>query len=69
MSRGSWVEIDRNPATWRPLEATLRLPAQAEFVLIQAAVKQVSAKEIPMQFGAQHLDNLRITLWSRVPMQ
>jgi hypothetical protein len=69
MSRGSWVEIDRDPATWQPLEAALRLPEKTEFVLIQAALKQVSAKEIPVEFGEQYLDNLRMTLWSRVPMQ
>lgn len=69
MSRGSWVEIDRDPATWQPLEAALRLPAKTEFALIEAAVKQVSAEDIAAQFGEQYLDNLRMTLWSRVPGQ
>lgn len=69
LSRGQWVKLDRAPATWQSLDSALRLPVETEFVAIQAAIKQVSAPDIPVEFGEQYLDHVRMTLWSRVPMQ
>jgi hypothetical protein len=69
LSRGSWVELDQDPATWQPMEAALRLPDQTDFVLFHAAVKEVSAQGVPAQFGGQYLDHVRMTLWTRIPMQ
>jgi hypothetical protein len=45
--------IAQDPATWKPMEAAL--PAKTEFAVIQAALKEVSAKEIPVHRGEQHI--------------
>ncbi|MEK0445230.1 MAG: hypothetical protein RLZZ399_551 [Verrucomicrobiota bacterium] len=69
LSRGSKVDLDQDAGTWQRLDAALRLPPQTEFVLIQAAIKQTSHPGGPVAFGEQFLDHVRMTMWTRAPMQ
>jgi hypothetical protein len=65
LNRGDRTPLDRDPTTWQRMDAALRLPSQTDFLLIQVAVKQSTSAEVPIQFGTQYLDDIRLFLGRR----
>jgi hypothetical protein len=65
LNRGDRTPLDRDPATWQRLNTALRLPSHTDFLLIQVAVKQTTPPEVPIQFGTQYVDDIRLSLGRR----
>ncbi len=61
------ARLDRDPKTWQPVSAELRLPAHTEFLLIHLAV-QSSLSRRPVTFDGHYLDDVRLTLGRRAPL-
>ncbi len=62
MTRQSCPLMDRDPATWQPLEGAMLLPAETEFLLIHIGVNHIPKFQSRVSFDGHYLDNVRLTL-------
>lgn len=60
--------IDRDPHTWERFGVELRLPADAEFLLIRVGVIHATPGQRRETFDGHYLDQVRVTLVRREPV-
>jgi hypothetical protein len=68
MVRNSRTPLDRNPKTWQPVSAELRLPPHTDFLLLHLAVAHSTASQRRVTFDGHYLDDVRLTLGRRTPL-
>lgn len=61
-------QLDRDPRTWQRVESELRLPAEAEFLLIHVSVSNLTKDEVKDAFRGHYLDDVRVSLLHRSPL-
>lgn len=66
MARTGCPRIDRDPATWQRLETEMRVPAEAEVLLVHVSIIHALPAQRRVELGGQFLDNVRVVL-SRKP--
>jgi hypothetical protein len=69
MVRNSRVSLDGDPKTWQSVSAELRLPRDAEFLLLQLSVQHSATLQRRETFDGHYLDDVRLTLGRRAPLQ
>ncbi len=62
------TRLDRDPKTWQPVSAEVRLPPQTDFLLIQIAVNHSPKSQRRVTFDGHYLDDVRLTLGRRAPL-
>lgn len=67
MARNGRQRLDRNPHSWQRVETDLRLPADAEFLLVHLGIMHVPKFQKRPTFDGHFLDDVRITLARRSP--
>lgn len=60
--------LDRDPRTWERVECELRLPAEADFLLIHLGVAHASKGQKRASFDGHYLDDVRVVLTRRAPL-
>jgi hypothetical protein len=68
MACSNRARLDRDPKTWQPVSAELRLPAHTDFLLLHLAVAHSTASQRRVTFDGHYLDDVRLTLGRRVPL-
>jgi len=68
MARNSRLKVDRDPATWQRLNAELRLPPNADFILIRIGLEHSNKAQRRETFDGHYLDGVRLTLARRAPL-
>ena len=68
MARNSRLRLDRDPSTWQRVETELRLPADADFLLIHLGVNHVPRFQKRATFDGHFVDDVRVTLGRRRPL-
>lgn len=61
-------QLDRDPRSWQRVESELRLPAEAEFLLIHVSVSNLTNDEVKDVFRGHYLDEVRVSLLQRSPL-
>lgn len=61
-------QLDRDPRSWQRVESELRLPAEAEFLLIHVSVSNLTKDEVKDVFRGHYLDEVRVSLLQRPPL-
>lgn len=61
-------QLDRDPRSWQRVESELRLPAEAEFLLIHVSVSNLTKDEVKDAFRGHYLDEVRVSLLQRSPL-
>lgn len=61
-------QMDRDPRSWQRVESELRLPAEAEFLLIHVSVSNLTKDEVKDVFRSHYLDEVRVSLLHRSPL-
>lgn len=61
-------QLDRDPRSWQRVESELRLPAEAEFLLIHVSVSNLTKDEVKDAFRSHYLDEVRVSLLQRSPL-
>lgn len=61
-------QLDRDPRSWQRVESELRLPAEAEFLLIHVSVSNLTNDEVKDVFRGHYLDEVRVSLIQRSPL-
>ncbi len=56
------IKLDRDPATWQRTTGDLRLPADADFLLIRIAIQHPPLAPSKATFAGHYLDEVRLTL-------
>ncbi len=64
----SRMKVDRDPATWQRLNAELRLPPNADFILIRIGLEHSNKAQRRETFDGHYLDGVRLTLARRAPL-
>ena len=67
MARNS-RQLDRDPESWQRLNAELRLPPNADFILIRIALAHSNKAQRRETFDGHYLDGVRLTLARRAPL-
>ena len=67
MARNS-RQLDRDPESWQRLNAELRLPPNADFILIRIALAHTNKAQRRETFDGHYLDSVRLTLARRAPL-
>ncbi len=62
MARSRSTRLDRDPVTWQRLTTDLRLPANAEFIVIRLHVAQVHDSPGKYTFTGTYVDDVRVSL-------
>jgi len=68
MARNSRVMLDRDPETWQRVTTELRLPPNADFLLIHIALDHSTKSQHRLTFDGHYLDDVRLTLARRAPL-
>jgi hypothetical protein len=68
MARSSRTKLDRDPATWQRLATELRLPANAEYLVIRLHVSQAFDSTGKAAFSGGYADDVRVVLTRRSPV-
>ncbi len=68
MARNSRMTVDRDRATWQRLIAELRLPPNADFILIRIGLEHSNKAQRRVTFDGHYLDGVRLTLARRAPL-
>lgn len=68
MTGSSRLMLDRDPATWQRQSAELRLPPNAEYLLIHVGVTHGTKSQRRAEFDGHYLDEVRIVLTRRAPL-
>jgi hypothetical protein len=67
--RKSIPKLDGLPQTWQKLRAEMRLPAEAQFLVIHLGMKPSRMSEAGDLFAGLHVDDIRLTLGQRSPLE
>ena len=62
VARAGKLKLDRNPATWQRLTSDLRLPANAEFLMIQITIPSKRGEQVQKGFAGHYVDDARLSL-------
>jgi len=62
MTQRRSVAIDRQPASWQPIDCELRLPPQSRFLLLRISISHQHAAQRRPSFSGHYLDDVAITL-------
>jgi uncharacterized protein YnzC (UPF0291/DUF896 family) len=68
MASEGMPQLDRDPRSWQRVESELRLPAEAEFLLIHVSVSNLTKDEVKDVFRGHYLDEVRVSLLQRSPL-
>jgi hypothetical protein len=68
MARSSSTQLDRDPATWQRLTTELRLPGNAEFLVVRLHINQVFESTTESVFTGSYVDEVRVSLTRRAPL-
>lgn len=68
MACSNRTRLDRDPKTWQPVTAEVRLPAHTDFLLIHIAVDHSTKSQRRVTFDGHYLDDVRLTLGRRAPL-
>jgi hypothetical protein len=68
MLRNNPTPLDRDPKTWQPVSAELRLPPHTDFLLLRLDVAHSTASQRCVTFYGHYLDDMRLTLGRRAPL-
>lgn len=63
------VQLDPNPETWEKLQAEMRLPAEAEFLVIHLGMKPTPASKPADAFAGLYVDDVRLSLGRRTAIE
>jgi hypothetical protein len=69
MARSSRTLLDRDPTTWQRLTTELRLPANAEFLVVRLHISQAFESANDAVFTGSYVDNVRLSLTRRAPLR
>jgi hypothetical protein len=69
MSRSGGTQFDHDPATWQGTSSELRLPANAEFLVVRLHVNQLPGAPTDAVFTGTYADEVRVTLSRRAPLR
>lgn len=67
MARKCCAQLDRDPATWQPVECELRVPAETDFLLMHLGVNHTPKSQQRITFDGHYVDDVRITLARQAP--
>jgi hypothetical protein len=67
--RKSIAKLDDQRQTWEKLQAEMRLPAEAEFLVIHLGMKPARLSEKGDPFSGLYLDDIRLSLGQRSPLE
>lgn len=68
MARSSRARLDRERSTWQRVTTELRLPADAEFLVLRLHITQVHESAEDAVFTGSYVDDVRISLTRRAPL-
>ncbi len=68
MARSSCSLLDHDPATWQRLTTELRLPGNAEFLVVRLHISQAFESASDFVFTGSYVDDVRISLTRRAPL-
>lgn len=68
MARSSSTQLDRDPATWQRLTTELRLPGNAEFLVVRLHINQMFESAPDFVFTGSYVDEVRVALTRRPPL-
>jgi hypothetical protein len=68
MARSSRTQMDRDRSTWQRLTTELRLPANAEFLVVRLHINQAFESGPDFIFTGSYVDDVRISLTRRAPL-
>ena len=68
MARSSRTKLDRDPASWQRLTTEMRLPANAEFLVVRLHINQNFESDGSSVFTGSYADDVRVTLTQRSPL-
>lgn len=64
------VDLDRDVGTWQPAVVEMRVPAGADFVIVQVGVNEFPPilRGTPAAFSGHYCDDIRVSLVERQPL-
>ena len=62
MGRQTCPQIDRDPATWQRIDCTLKVPAEADFLLIHIGIFHNPKFQNRVEFSGHYIDDIRLTM-------
>lgn len=68
MTSSSRLMLDRQPDTWQRQTAELRVPPNAEFLLVHLGVTHVTKPQRRVALDGHYLDEVRLVLTRRAPL-
>lgn len=68
MARSGRATLDREPATWQRLTTELRIPSNAEFLVVRLHINQLFDSVSDAVFTGSYVDDVRVTLVRRAPL-
>jgi hypothetical protein len=68
MSRSGRTQLDRDPATWQRVTSELRLPPNAEFLVVRLHINQLTGSATGNIFTGSYVDDVHVTLSHRPPL-
>lgn len=68
MARSSSTQLDRDPASWQRLNTELRLPGNAEFLVVRLHINQMFESAPDFVFTGSYVDEVRVALTRRAPL-
>lgn len=68
MSRSGRTRLDHDPASWQRVTSELRLPPNAEFLVVRLHVNQLPGSTAEAVFTGSYADDVHVTLSRRPPL-
>lgn len=68
MARSGRATLDRDPSTWQRLTTELRIPNNAEFLVVRLHINQLFDSPSETVFTGSYVDDVRVTLVRRAPL-
>ncbi len=68
MACSNRARLDRDPKTWQPVSAELRLPPHTDFLLLHLSAVNSRSSQRRITFDGHYLDDVRLTLGRRAPL-
>ena len=65
MSRSGRTQLDHDPSSWQSATSELRLPANAEFLVVRLHINQLPGSTADALFTGSYVDDIRVTLSRR----